>query len=717
MTTADAIRCFEEAVRKRGIIPPPEGIVADGMRKRCAVEGTPHKKDGTILIFGDHPISGGFQNWRDGKGWENWTYGNGNGNGNGLKLSAEEVQAAKNRQEKIRKARERERVDRQKEAAANARTIWEAAIPADPMHPYLTKKKIGPNVLRMWGDRVLIAPMTDASGSLVNLQRIYGDGEKRFLTGGKVEGMFSSFGPPPDPSGSVAIVEGVSTALSVVEATGLPVVAAMSADNLLAVAKIFRGRYPKAKLVIFADNDTMETHGHTRGVDAANAAASATGACIAISQTPGDDANDLYAREGAEAVRAAIKLIPAIIDPPVERGSLFENVTVDKIIPPSGFLRDYVNYFGDQTDAPKLFHLMLGYVTVAAILGNRVYFTLAGDKLFPNLWAVVIGRSGDGRKSTCLNKSKGCVSAVDPKAIFPADFTTEALLDLLSGTPQGVFYHSEFRSLYGMLSKDYMSGAKALLTELYDSPPEYCRMTKGKSIQIKQPIISMASATTTQWLTSRNAEDDFGGGFLARFLFVPVFKREKSLPLPPPPDPMRFSQLVRNLQKIRENFPEQVEARYTPDARGEYIDWYKRFDALEPFADTPLAPFHARYQAAVHKLAMLHTVATGGNLRAMDIAAVIYATATVEFITKNLLVLYDRHLTFGKADEGMKKVMDLVPEKGSILRSALLKGSRMKVKDFDETILTLIEAERITTETVPGKGRPGCAYKRFETGE
>jgi putative DNA primase/helicase len=256
------------------------------------VEGTPHKKDGSILLFGDPPISGGFQNYRDGKGWENWT--SGNGNGNGSKLTAEEVRAAKARQEKIRQAREQERADRQKEAAAEARNIWEGAGPADPSHPYLAKKKIKPNILRMRGNGILIVPMTDESGSLVNLQRIDGNGEKRFLPGGKVVGTFSSFGPTPDPSGPIMIVEGVSTGLSVFEATGFSVVSAMSADNLPAVAKTFRARNPKAKLIIFADHDTKETHGHTRGVEAAEEAAKACGASIALSPTPGDDANDLY---------------------------------------------------------------------------------------------------------------------------------------------------------------------------------------------------------------------------------------------------------------------------------------------------------------------------------------------------------------------------------------------------------------------------------------
>jgi putative DNA primase/helicase len=282
------------------------GASSISTKKRIApaVEGTPHKKDASILLYADPPISGGFQNWRDGKGWENWTYWN--GKEDRAKLTEEEVLAAKARQEKIKKAREQDRAKRQKEAAEEAQQIWEAAGPAEPLHPYLAKKKIEPNGLRMNGDGRLLAAMMDESNTLVNLQKIDARGEKRFHPGGKVAGTFSSFGPAPDPSGTIVIVEGNATGASVFEATGLSVISAMSADNLLAVTKIFRKRFPKAKLIIFADNDTQETHGHTLGVDAAEGAANATGAYIAISSTPGDDANDLYAREGAEAVRASI---------------------------------------------------------------------------------------------------------------------------------------------------------------------------------------------------------------------------------------------------------------------------------------------------------------------------------------------------------------------------------------------------------------------------
>lgn len=301
MAAEDAIRAFEDAMRNRGIIPPPGGIVADGKIKRCAVEGAPHKKDGSILLFGDQPISGGFQNWRDGKGWENWT--SGNGNGDGLKLTEEEVREAKARQEKINQAKEQERADRQKEAAAEARKIWEAAKPAPPDHPYLAKKKIGAHDIRIDASMRLLIPMQDSTGDLWNLQRIDQAGEKRFMSGGRTEGTFFTVGPVPEEI--VVIAEGASTALSIFEATGLPVVAAMSAGNLPAAGKAIREKLPKVRQIYFADND-HPTNGVNVGVFKATEAAKATGGIVAMSPTVGDDANDLFAREGAEAVRAAV---------------------------------------------------------------------------------------------------------------------------------------------------------------------------------------------------------------------------------------------------------------------------------------------------------------------------------------------------------------------------------------------------------------------------
>ncbi len=402
MAAEDAIRAFEDAVRKRGIIPPPGGIVADGKIKRCAVEGTPHKKDAAYILFPDHPISGGFQNWRDGKGWENWI--SGNSSGNGLRLTAEEVRAAKARQEKINQARDQERADRQKEAAADARKIWEAAKPAPPDHPYLAKKKIGAHDLRIDASIRLLISMRDSTGDLWNLQRIDQAGEKRFMSGGRTEGIFFTVGP--DPEEIVVIAEGASTALSIFEATGLPVVAAMSAGNLLSAGKAIREKFPKIRLIYFADNDHPK-NGVNVGVSKATEAAKATGGIVAMSPTVGDDANDLYAREGAEAVRAAIDAARALEVEAADRKPLFDDVgkTLRTGIPAPIWLvkqlieRGVIQLFGPPGSMKSFIAMLLAY----CLATGRPFFERKVER-GPVIYICGEGRSGAYRRLAALEE-------------------------------------------------------------------------------------------------------------------------------------------------------------------------------------------------------------------------------------------------------------------------------------------------------------------------
>jgi putative DNA primase/helicase len=76
---------------------------------------------------------------------------------------------------------------------------------------------------------------------LTNLQLIDGDGGKNFLKAGRVEGTFFSI---KGDSSIIVICEGVATAFSIWEATGLSVVAAFNAGNLIEVSKEFARHRP-----------------------------------------------------------------------------------------------------------------------------------------------------------------------------------------------------------------------------------------------------------------------------------------------------------------------------------------------------------------------------------------------------------------------------------------------------------------------------------------
>ena len=74
MTTAgyeNVIAEFREAMRRRGL-EPPKNIIADGKLHRCDVAGgRSGRGDGAYTLHLDGAVpAGGFQNWKDGKLWE-----------------------------------------------------------------------------------------------------------------------------------------------------------------------------------------------------------------------------------------------------------------------------------------------------------------------------------------------------------------------------------------------------------------------------------------------------------------------------------------------------------------------------------------------------------------------------------------------------------------------------------------------------------------------
>ena len=193
------------------------------------------------------------------------------------------------------------------DAAKEATAIWENATRAKNDHPYLVQKNIQAHGMRLHKGALVIPVSTE--GNVHSLQFIASNGDKRFLKGGRITGGRTHIGLAKDPK-ILCIAEGFSTAASVNEATGLTVVIAFNAKNLMPVAKAMRKKFPEVSLILCADND-MDTEGNP-GVTEANKSARAVGAKLAIpefgNQRPegATDFNDLANYVGIHAVKQAI---------------------------------------------------------------------------------------------------------------------------------------------------------------------------------------------------------------------------------------------------------------------------------------------------------------------------------------------------------------------------------------------------------------------------
>jgi putative DNA primase/helicase len=184
--------------------------------------------------------------------------------------------------------RSKETVAKQQAAAGQARDLWHSASKAEPGHDYLARKGLPAFNIRQHGDALLV-PMVDSRFQLMNLQRIYPDGRKFFLSGGRTEGMFwprhiHQLGGAV-LAGPLVIGEGFATMAAVHHATGHGVAAAMSAHNLARVARVIRKLFPCRPLIIAADNDDHLPK--NVGLNAALRAAKIVGALVAVPRSAG----------------------------------------------------------------------------------------------------------------------------------------------------------------------------------------------------------------------------------------------------------------------------------------------------------------------------------------------------------------------------------------------------------------------------------------------
>ncbi len=216
----------------------------------------------------------------------------------------------------IRAKREAERLATQAEVATQAEDEVSTYADASADHPYLVRKRIAPNGIKIDRAGRLVVPVSDSSGEILSYQTIDADGNKRFLKGGKIEGGFYEL---RGNRKVIFIGEGFATCASIHQATGFTTLVAFDCGNLAKVAKSAKEMFLGSRIVICADNDQF-TEGNA-GVTKGRAAAQLVFGEIVypnfaesdLSSKP-TDFNDLHVLQGIDAVKEQIERValPAI---------------------------------------------------------------------------------------------------------------------------------------------------------------------------------------------------------------------------------------------------------------------------------------------------------------------------------------------------------------------------------------------------------------------
>jgi hypothetical protein len=244
---------------------------------------------------------------------------------------------------------------------------------------------------------------------------------------------------------------------------------------------------------------------------------------------------------------------------------------------------------------------------------------------YPNVFALLVGSTGDSRKTTAYRFAIDLVRDVSErlniklKTLFglsSVEGLAAAMLDGDSTEPYRILgVEDEFRSLVAKGHQKAVSNLIPRLVELYNTLPRFEVNTRVDRIEVAHPFLSLLSSTTQSWFSESIADSDVSGGFLNRWVLFHG-ESDRVIPIPEPVDGPQWGRLVQDLAGTIE----RAKGRYllSDDATRIYSEFYILFRGRK--GTDRVLEATARSHLHAMKFALVYAVLAGhAQIEAEDI--------------------------------------------------------------------------------------------------
>lgn len=297
---------------------------------------------------------------------------------------------------------------------------------------------------------------------------------------------------------------------------------------------------------------------------------------------------------------------------------------------------------GNQT--PMIFHQAAGLWLLAATVGRRLYGEAPwGIKVYPNLYLMLVAGTTFYRKSTAYKLAEQVARAAIPHLLMPTPGSPERFQEALAGrlpanfdklaaeqkdrltkaqpfAAQRGLLKDEVAGLFGAINKrDYMTGMKDLLMELYDCPDYFDKDTQTGLNIVEKAALSILGITTPASLSAAVSMGDWDNGLLVRFALLSPEPDYAERPAAREYQPVPQS-LIDDLRALHDRLPGPIPGEFGPTAPDalrlnvqcwescqRYGDWLRQM--CDPGRDTELDDrlkgVYGRMHVQAYKLAAL----------------------------------------------------------------------------------------------------------------
>lgn len=651
-------------------------------------------------------------------------------------MSSGELRQLNEHMEAARQIAEAERLAAREKAAVEASAVYSELPDASPDHPYLKQKKIGvpPGVKE--GNGHLVVPIR-IDGRMTSWQKIGPDGSKRFKVGGEIRG--GSFTIPG--SDDIVICEGMATGMSIHEATGMTVIVAFNAGNLLEVARNVK---PTRRLIVAADDDRFTETGNT-GLVKGQAAAEAVGAELLIPVflpgSRGTDFNDMAAESGLDYVSDVFAEQKREQEAEVKQAPVIELEKAEPI--PSGFIRSVFDYYMATSGFNQRGFALNTALSIASVICGRNFQTDEEPGNRTSLFFINVGNTSTGKEhvKTVIER---VLKASNLPLVMGDGFTSSgAVFSALLTKPRFISVIDEL-GLYLEAARQKSLNqveANSTLMQCFSRchsvlrPKNYSAMTLGKkqkeeieNREVENPAVTLVGMTTPSTFFNAISSSDIHSGFINRFIIhvsdLPISPRKRSFQLDMPREITDWAAVITkrakdagNLIELSSQEAKVITIPFSQAAR----DIQEAFaievaDKQNELLRENLEGLGGRIVEIAMRLSLI--VALSRN-PLTEIVADIDMLFSVNFMRERFAELVDmvrKHMRSGELDADMMEMTKIIKSYGpkGVRKADLLKRGgvfrKYRSDHLDKVLAGLVESEMIFKQTISTGGRPMAVY-------
>lgn len=378
-------------------------------------------------------------------------------------------------------------------------------------------------------------------------------------------------------------------------------------------------------------------------------------------------------------------------------------------LPPTGFVRSYVEYASNCTDANVAYHLA-GALTCLTQAVPIDYCVPYASPLWGNMFSLIVGDSSKSRKTASINIARRVMHDAINGCIGETPGSQEGLYESLRSQQRMVVLYGEFGEFLAKAEEGYLMSLKTAYTNLWDGIPIGRALAKTRKGSIDNPRLSLLCGVATDLLERHTEQADWTGGFLARFLTLHA-EPEREFATPPIDDFAKRTAVTQHLRQLATAGNPPGPCLWL-DAAGEKMwnDWYESMRPMRTGANRRVAAACSRTTSIAAKTALLLAwdigQARSGQPWHVGTTELESALKIADLHLKSVLELGER-ITGSRDMRDRALVLRFISEMptpiGYVIRQSDLLKRRVK-----EIIDTLLEERAIVSVTV---GQEQCYQK------